>query len=182
MKLTNTMRDAFVRSVINEVPRIDYQAQLERVIRDDEFEQAPPVIQAVLKSEHFYALDRNSVHYFKKESGASISFHSHGLGAVNMLRHHVLTEEAVKKIREIAELARVQKEKLEELKTAVTAAIYGFTTVEKARQGLPEFAKFLPTEAPVTKNPVAVINPISKLLDAGWPKNKVMMAETAVAA
>ena len=47
MKLTNIIRDAFVRSVMNDVPTVDYSEQIREVVTKEAVAQLPEKVRAL---------------------------------------------------------------------------------------------------------------------------------------
>lgn len=66
------------------------------------------------------------------------------------------------------------QESRKQLAVQLQGLIAGFTTVKAAREGLPEFAKYLPAEDSKPAYAVAVVaaNVVSELNKAGWPDEK----------
>lgn len=64
------------------------------------------------------------------------------------------------------------------LKAKLTAAIAACFTLKQAKERLPEFVKYLPTDrdSTGTSNLPAVANLVADLVQLGWPKDKEAQA------
>ncbi|MBQ1765570.1 MAG: hypothetical protein IIZ92_22085, partial [Aquincola sp.] len=49
MKLTNTIRDAFIRAAMNDVPSTDFAEQIRAAVMADAVDQLPPKVRAIYK-------------------------------------------------------------------------------------------------------------------------------------
>ena len=47
MKLTNTIRDAFIRAAMNDVPSVDYTEQIRAIVMADIVDQLPPKVRTI---------------------------------------------------------------------------------------------------------------------------------------
>lgn len=61
MRLTKTIRDAFVRAAMADVPQRDYQAEIHKLLQDDAISKLPPKVKAI-------ADDKDLRHFLKTES------------------------------------------------------------------------------------------------------------------
>jgi hypothetical protein len=67
------------------------------------------------------------------------------------------------------ENARTQQENRREMTKKIEAAIKGCRTLKQAKEQLPEFTKYLPKEAEVTRNVPVVTGLVEELSALGWP-------------
>jgi hypothetical protein len=162
MRLTNYHRDAFVKSIMDDVPQHDFQKDFESVVQKELEKILPKDILKIWKDNSLKGylqtarLHRVDPLYFS----VPLSYEE-GLSLVS--------RPAVKKI---IEAARDEKRKREELKLKVKSAIYSVSTVKKAKELIPELAKYLPDEKDKHSKfaPAAIVNLSSDLTEAGWPK------------
>ena len=158
MKLTNTMREAFIRAAMDDVPYVDYSEQIQSV--------AQKAAAAMLPLEVRKLWDDNklrpyvSTFYFR---GAMLP----GAGADD------------DKIRAAAEIAvapfikarDAQKAARGDLERKLRSVAYGATTRAALIEALPEFEKYLPVDVR-TANLPAIANVVAEFVAAGWPKGK----------
>lgn len=170
MRLTNTIREAFVRAVMNDVPQIDYEEQIVKVMQDDLAAQMPRKVRAVyddlelrgwLNTPHMYVGHGVGYRYLYGAEGA-------------------ITEQAVKEISRLGELLEAQEESREALTAKLTGVANSVTTRKTLVEALPEFEKYLPEEVISTKNLPAIANVVSDLVKAGWPKGQTKQASTTI--
>ena len=164
MRLTNVMRDAFVRAVMNDVPSVDYSTQFQ--------DAATKITVAALPSSVRKVWDDKATREYVK--------------TVNPFRYivgpnaHVpgFDEEALKKILSVEyektkRLQESQDEHRRELRQRVKAAAYSVRTRKALVDILPEFEKYLPADqAAANRQLPTVANLVADLSKAGWPKDK----------
>lgn len=174
MKLTNTIRDAFVRSAMNDVPSIDYVEQARALLLADSIAQLPPKVRAIAK-------DKDLSHFVETSN-----YHAGSLGYPTVYagrgeRFKPSTELAVKldNMRALSESQALQRK---ELQSKIKAAAYSVTTRKALADMLPEFEKYLPAdEQAAIKTLPAVANIVADFTKAGWPKGKKPAAAVRVA-
>lgn len=171
MRLTNTIRDAFVTAVLADTPKVDYQTECRKVIEQHLKDIMPPKIAAALK-------DPACAEYF---SHNYVTWDSSPWGSMAFLAapmpanskhgyYHIKDMETVHKLNTLVTNYKAQLKQRDELQQKLQAAIYGFTTVKAALQAMPEFAKYLPDpEKPADRSVPAVANLVADLMAAGWP-------------
>lgn len=170
MKLTNTLRDAFIRAVMNDVPEIDYDSQVETMILEEAVARLPPSLEAIWrKSPDLHA-------YF------NTTYISRYVGDRYIGVHAPCTEEPddsldSQELRELCVKAQAQRKLREDLRTRLRACAYGAATRAALAKMLPEFEKYLPTdEAAACRTLPAVANVVADFVRAGWPKSEVQHA------
>jgi len=167
MRLTNTIRDAFVRSVMNDVPFVDYNEAASKL-----------VINAIAS-------------YFKETFGVeiaelgqgnwvnlqSVQLPGHLLSVYTYSSHYNFVERNLPELWETLKALdvrhreqNIQRAKLEEQIRGVTMSV---TTRKALADALPEFEKYLPQdEAKAVRTLPVVQNVIADFVKAGWPKTK----------
>ncbi len=165
MKLTKTIREAFVRSVMNDVPKIDYNEQALAVVTKAFFDAAPPEIQAIITT--------NGV----AKNWLNTSYYScpRGLSSVTVFRSQLRIEKLdpsfQRKLDELASAAAAQETARYELSQKLSAAALSVTTRKALVTLLPEFEKYLPAdEQAACRTLPAVANVMADFVKAGWPK------------
>lgn len=158
MKLTNSMRDAFVRAAMDDVPKVDYDEQTRKVAMAAALKMMPPGVRLAYK---------NHPEYFRSEY-----FHHTGCSvSLPMARNTELPADALDKIKAITALDTAQGEARGELKHKLRSAAYSCNTRKALAELLPEFEKYLPAdESAAIKTLPVIANLVSDFVKAGWPK------------
>jgi hypothetical protein len=162
MRLTKTIREAFVRAAMADVPKVDYQAQIHKLIQDDAISQLPPKIKAI-------ATDKDLRHYLKTESHYISSYH---ISNVRVMHPEYTRSPSVQiKVEDLCVKAADQNQEIKVLQERLTAAANAVTTRAALVELLPEFEKYLPASEAKSINLPAVANIMSDFVKAGWPKS-----------
>lgn len=153
MKLTNYMRDAFIRSVMLEVPKPDYDA-----IRK-EFQEAL-----------YKAMSKDVRRVFRTAPRALRTWYSWDFadrGQREFVIGDVDVNEAAAPFLEKLKARDAFSDKLRRL-------VYGLSTDKQLRDALPELAHHLPKVYTTTPNLPTVCNVVADLVKLGWtPKVQV---------
>lgn len=167
MRLTNTIRDAFVRAVMNDVPKIDYEEQAHKLILS---------AAEMLFAEAFPGTDYKKL---KDEGWLQNTWFSTPRGLRNFYVFapdnctQLNTPELSQKLAELGTAAIEQEKRCSELEQKLQSVAYSVTTREALAKALPEFEKYLPdTPGAVTKNLPAIANLVADFITAGWPKDR----------
>ena len=191
MKLNNSQRDAFVRSVMHDVPKEDYNAQLKKAMQDFLYYSAPKEVQAVYDNPDTRKyLMPGSFSLYRTDAGFSDLYlvpngdgERWGRPQWTLDINKMPDSPAIQVLRTLVQQRKEQAERLEMLEVKLRQTIYSVTTLKQALEILPEFAKYLPQEPEKTaKNMLpAVANLVSDLMAAGWPKDKAEAKAAAAA-
>lgn len=158
MKLTNSMRDAFIRAVMDDVPSVDYTEQIRSAAMKAAIEAMPPKIQAAYKDPT--SRDYITTHWFYGDIGAQLP----GLRKEDLIKAAVASLVAKKDAQDAAR---------SDLKKKLKGVAYSVTTRKALADALPEFEKYLPAdEAAASRALPVVANVVSEFVKAGWPKDK----------
>jgi hypothetical protein len=159
------MRDAFIRSVMNDVPNVDYAEKLRAAVVAAAVAKMPPAVAKLWK-------DKNTCNWISTVVitvggvSAAVPSSSHLYGEVEKL--------AAELSRECADLVskiKAQRESRETLRRKLKAAAYAYSTRKSLAAALPEFEKYLPAdEAEACKTLPAIANVVTDFVQAGWPK------------
>lgn len=174
MRMTETIRDAFVGAILADTPRVEYGEQMQKVAQEYLLNAAPPAVVRLFKNP-------DTRHYFHQhavrwtddysEYNTTSCFVVPNEGHSNYFR--ITDPETVKKLSELGAAERQQNRERRELKGKLEATIKGFTTVKSARDAMPELAKYLPDPTiKVDRTVPAVTGLITDLVKAGWPDKK----------
>ena len=161
MRLTTKSKDALVEAVMSDIPKTDYHAQIEQIIKREAFALLPTEIQnlptdlinAFVSRQYFMAFIGLSVWLFCDKDEVIFDILREKLQADNVYK-------------ELCDKAVSQRETLRKIKTEVKQAIESCSTYKQVRERYPEFAKYLPTVSDVPNPPAVPV--IEHLKAAGW--------------
>lgn len=174
MKLTNVIRDSFIRAAMQDVPsKADNTEKIRSLVLSDMVNRLPEDVKKVwnnLATRHYLKTDYNtyggvSVNYPAEQQ--SNSWNKPALSSV------------VKDLVDALALENQQNvEALEKLRIKLKAAAYGCTTRKQLVELLPEFEKYLPADEAkaIKSNLPSVANLVSEFSKAGWPKSNATSA------
>lgn len=162
MRLTNTIRQAFVRAAMDDVPSIDYAKLQQDVAMKDALAQMPASVAKVYKEHPEWIAV--SCYYVDYVGGFFAPLPKDGK----------LTEAAINEIRRLSNLSDEQNSARQDLRTKLRGVAASCTTRKALVEALPEFEKYLPVEAiPLSRQVPALANVLSDFVKAGWPKKNV---------
>lgn len=169
-RLTVMDKEAFIRAVLADVPRIDYHEEIKKVLDAYLAEIAPAAVLSVFKKHPEY-FDQRQVRTYG-EAG-------HYYGEHYLVPEGFDLEEPpapLVRVKELLKAQGAQSAALNTLEVKVKGMIRGFTTVAKAKEAMPEFAKYLPDDTAAPSKNLPVANVVGDLIRAGWPKDKQLEA------
>lgn len=164
MKLTRTLRQAFVRAVIGDVPKIDYLTQACDTAMKFGVAGLPGDVKAIYKvAPEFIAIQKAYV--------------SH-LGYVYFPGKDNLTDKQQAELDQLSDKAAAQREAHRELEEKLIGVANSVQTVKALKELLPEFAKYMPDETGSTMNlpAIAIANVVADFVKAGWPDKQKAVA------
>lgn len=162
MKLANYIRDAFIESVMHDVPRVNYEDQIAQILDTDVINQLPPLIKRVYESAELrgYLDVRNGYHYVGNQ-------HVHHI----VIGDFAPREEAITRAEALMEKQIESETQLDGLRRKLHSIAYGCKTRQELLQALPEFARYLPVPAKSENlQPLVVVDVVNDFVKAGWPK------------
>lgn len=171
MKLTNTIRDAFVRAAIQDVPQIDYDEQISKLALSAVEELLPPVILKIWKDpklRHWLVQGHRYIHGV----GVNVPTGECG-GRYGSLRDFPnISSTLASELDALSAKNDEQKKLISDLRSKLHAAAYSCTTRKALVELLPEFEKYLPADEVKAKREMlpAVANILADFTKAGWPK------------
>lgn len=174
MKLTNLIRDAFIKGVMNDVPsKADNSEAIRKLVVDDMVSRLPTSVRQLWD-------DKANRHWLKTDfnSYGSVSVSYPAADRANSWNKPALTPMVQAKVDMLEVEAKQDRETRSSLEQKIKTAAYGCTTRKQLVELLPEFEKYLPEDmAKATRtNLPAVANLLSEFTKAGWPKNKQAVA------
>ena len=159
MKLTNNLRDAFVRAAMADVPKVDYTEKARDLVNklNKEYQIKAKIDQVdITRLTSSYISVTNQTFYVRGLTDGEYS--------------EVKTHPEVKKLNELHE---AQRKVHRELELKLTGAIAGCTTRKQAVDALPEFEKYLPEDTVAAMRSLpAIANVVTDFVKAGWPKTQ----------
>lgn len=166
MRMIKMLREAFVDAVLADVPEIDYRAMYQRQLQEFILKRLPDIVRKVYDNPEARGYLVFSHPYASNVGGLTVFCY-------DAVEKSPLTAEESATLEHLRKLSEEQKDTQRALRSKLTAAIAGCSTVKSAHKLLPEFAKYLPSlEASTTPNLPAVANIVADLSKAGWPKGK----------
>lgn len=170
MRLTNFLRDAFIRAAMNDVPKIDYSEQADKLVREfmsKEYARIFPKIDVNAEANAW--LNKSSV-----DLPGSLQRIYCVTPSYSYLKDKPIWEE----LKKLAELNSEQHKKFRDLEDRLHGVAYACTTRKQLVEALPEFEAYMPAEeSKAAKNLPAVANVLSDFVKAGWPKNKANLSK-----
>lgn len=167
MRLTNLHRQAFVKAALQDVPQIDYDEQIHKLIVEDAINQLPVAIQRVAQDNQLKGWLK-TVNYYPVV-GLGIALFSQ-----DRWNHNYTPSKKVQvELQSLLQKRKEQRETLRQLEEKLHGVAKSVTTRKALAELLPEFEKYLPTEqAPVSKSVPAISNMVGDFIRAGWPKDQ----------
>lgn len=190
MKLTKLMKEAFVRAVLQDVPKVDNRDKIQKILNE-----------AVRKSAHKEINDLHQKYPGLFETGVTWvepnqselrdkdyevrrgerfdlpphqSLTGTGYRLEELKGKKILTEEQLKELTELLTQERKSLAVALDLKEKLESVIAGCNTLKQLKEALPEFEKYMPSkEEASSKNLPALANLVTDFVAAGWPKDKV---------
>jgi hypothetical protein len=169
MRLNNSIKQAFVKSVLDDSALVDYTTQITDRVKKYFYDIAPADVKKVY--------DNPKTQKYISSNSVSMNYGSEYLGwfsAPLIPIDCVVTDMDL-----LAELAYLKKQENEqqkkrwELETKLRGVIDSFTTVKTAREALPEFAKYLPeVDGSRCKTLPAIAGLVADLQNIGWKPAK----------
>lgn len=174
MKLTNFIRDAFIKGVMNDVPsKANNSEAIRKLVVDDMVSRLPTSVRQLWD-------DKANRHWLKTDfnSYGGVTVNYPAAEQYNSWNKPALTPIVQAKVDMLEAETNQDKETRSSLEQKIKAAAYGCTTRKQLVELLPEFEKYLPEDmAKATRtNLPAVANLLSDFTKAGWPKNKQAVA------
>ena len=168
MRLTNTLRKAFVRAVMDDVPSTDYQEQARDLMTREAEQNLPEALKRAI------ALDPSIRDWIETR------FHHVGkyplsgmflLGTREALDQLGKDEALQQKLQTLSDALAEQNKRHSQLQEKIEGIAASCTSRKQLLEALPEFEKYLPAQTSVNSRSVpALANLLADLTAAGWPK------------
>ena len=168
MKLTNMIRDAFIRAAMDDVPRVDYSEQIRAATLAAVLEITPEPVKVVWNDPKLRQyLDVRHVH-LAGNVGVAIPWDCY---ARNEHVRAAIKPEARENLDKLDAALKAQETHRNELERKLKGCAYSVTTRKALVALLPEFEKYLPADEPAALRTLPVVaNVVADFVKAGWPK------------
>ena len=171
MRLTNTIRDAFIRAAMHDVPQeIDHSEEIRKLATEELVGKLHPKIKSVyddLEIRDWLKTD------YSTYGGVSISYPARGQTWSQMSPK--LSTSVQAKIDALEKKSKESKKVRDELEYKLRNVAYGVSTRKQLVDALPEFEKYLPEdEAKAIRSLPVVTNVVADFVKAGWPTKKAV--------
>lgn len=179
MRLTETDKEAFVRAVMDDVPKHDFDTMAQQIVTGYFKKVLPKKVLAVVEDKE--TRDYIDSNYVGMPNGLNYYYYSRcrPLGWQGWAQ---LPDDVKVRLLELATFKKEQDKTRSTLRAEVRGMIEPVTTLKAALAKLPEFAKYLPAErGPVVIAGLPVANVVAELNKAGWPKKENANAKTPAA-
>jgi len=153
-RLTNTIRDAFIKAVMADVPSVDYQAIVNDRVNAAQAARFP------LGADAFYQLAKAG--WLRSTSG---------FVATGWVKYFGPDLSPLPDTSDLDASMRQQSAARDDVRRQVRALAYSHTTLEKLREAAPELAKYLPVPSSTKVDrtvPVVQVDVVGVLRAAGW--------------
>lgn len=168
MRLTNTIRDSFIRAAMQDVPALtNYEDEAHKLLVDDSIEQLPAKLRPLAKDKETSKFLYMKSHYYYNSPFSSVYVFAVRNGGYEP------SKPVAAKVLALSDKAKQEKSMRNELEEKLRGVAYGCTTRKALAAALPEFEKYLPADEPAAcRSLPAVANLVAEFTKAGWPKNK----------
>lgn len=160
MRLTNSIRDAFVNSVMNDTPSVDYADLMQKEANRIGRAMIPPEIAAVYDE---------YPDWFEKQWVNIGKWYGYGPFPARGAR---FADADIQVMNRLKALEHEQGHARERLRDQLKQAAASVTTTKALAEALPEFAKYLPADEAKARNLPALANVVADFVKAGWPKGQ----------
>ena len=170
MRLNNSIKNAFVRAVLDDAKLVDYNTQINDRIRKYFYDLAPDAIKKLYdnpKTKGYFQITNVNLNY----GGEYLGWYNSPL--VPSPDYKVVDMDFLAEIYYLKNQENEQQKKRWDLEKKLDGVINSFTTVKSAREALPEFAKYLPEiDGSRCKTLPAIAGLVADLQKVGWKAPK----------
>lgn len=165
MRLTNVIRDAFVRAAMQDVPSAEnYEEQAHKLVVEDSINKLPEKLKPIARDKKLKEFLETRTHWFYRQPFGSVTVFGY---------EYTPSKEVGEKIAELAAKKQAEDSRNSQLQERLKSAAYSVTTRKALVDLLPEFEKYLPADEPAAiKTLPAIANLVTDFTKAGWPKDK----------
>ena len=167
MRLTQSIRDSFVRAVLADIPKEDYIGQIQKLTQDYLRKKMPKEVAALYDNKELRGEYLN-YHFISVPDGSG--YHRSVCVFGPKIECAEMPKSITDKIDKLAEKNAIQQDTLKKLKADVKRLIISVNTRAALVKAAPELEKYLPEETEKTKQLPVATGVVTALVDAGWPK------------
>ena len=168
MRLTATIRNAFVHAAMDDVPSVDYREKIRSLVTEAAIASLPPKVRAVWDDPDLRAYLAHDYNYYGDHHKAVYI----GVGTPT-LGGWKPPEAVSLEINRVGQLEKDQAARRDALHQKLQGVANSVTTRAALLAALPEFEKYLPdASAPASRQLPAIANLVADFVQAGWPKKE----------
>ena len=174
-KLLKTQRDTMIARIVQDIPRVDYDAIKRDLVEEALHEQLPPAIrEIVVNRELAEYIESHQIRIYdadaEEHEGSGYRLYSrYHLGAL----YFRPSENLRKALADLCSSANTQRKAIKSAEAEVSRALNSCRTHEDVRERFPAFADYLPKKAPepIRNAMVSITDPAEALRKLGWPRS-----------
>ena len=166
MRLSTSMRQAFIRAVMDDVPFVDYDEQLRQLAQKTVDSYRPAALVRALEIDPSIQDWLNRDYQFIHKYQQSFCL----VGSKQSLDRLNADPDFTQAAQNLRKQQQAQNEQRSALETKLKASAQACQTRAQLAKALPEFEKYLPIESSNSKCLPALANLMSDFMAAGWPK------------
>jgi len=156
MKLNKFQKQAIVRSIMADVPKVD-RAKRRATIQAEVVKLMSPAVRKIYNTAPFA---------LRKQHVGDLIYDGVNWDARDVIAGDV----AEKDIKVICEPYKAEDDARYKAERSLTGVVEACSTLKQLKDRLPEFTKYYPTEGVSTANLPALANVVADLSKLGWPK------------
>lgn len=168
MILTKRVKEAVVKHIMQDVPKVDYRGQAEAKLRAAIKAAMPKEVADFAAGQHANRLEANIKRVVRPIGRSDLAIAVRGYNSSD----DKIPDEALREVTELLVQNEQQDDMLEELNGKLTSAFASIRTRKQAVTAFPEFEKYLPAEDDKLANLPTTTGVVTSLMQAGWPKKK----------
>jgi hypothetical protein len=170
MRLNNSIKNAFVRAVLDDAKLVDYTTQIHDKVKKYFYDIAPDAVKKLYdnpKTQGYFQTTSINLNYGNEYLGW---YH---VPLVPSPDYKMIDMDFLAEIHYLKNQENEQQKKRWDLEKKLDGVINSFTTVKSAREALPEFAKYLPeVDGSRCKTLPAIAGLVADLQKVGWKAPK----------
>lgn len=168
MNLSKSVKEAIIKHIMQDVPRVNYRQQAEAKFRAVILEAMPAPVREFAQSEHGSRLEAYYTRISRPGSHPSLSVAVRGYKE----HHDHIAPEKISEVVALLELAEKQDDDREALNDQLERSFAAIRTRKQAVTAFPEFERYMPEEPQKLANLPIQTGVITSLMQAGWPQKK----------
>jgi hypothetical protein len=161
MRLTNTIREAFIQAALDDVPQVDHVEAARSAVMAEAVKRLPVTVAKVWN-------DPTTRDYIETRHMwiSTAGMHLPILDSYD----EKLRADFEKVAKPFVDQHHAQQQMLTALREKLGGVAYAVSTRKALADALPEFAKYLPPEVETSRMVPVIANVVTEFVKAGWPK------------